>query len=130
MKEKEKEEEEEEKDFVSHVENKGDIHISNEVLAGIAATAAKEVDGVKALSGGRLTASHGQIQGKKLGSSVEVEVEGDRISVNLSILVQYGCVIPDVARAVQDAVSDALEKATGMSVDNVNVQVAGVTYQR
>ncbi len=121
---------EEEKDFVSHVENKGDIHISNQVLAGIAATAARDVDGVMALSGGRLTSSHGQIQGKKLGSSVDVEVEGDRITVNLSILVQYGCVIPDVARAVQESVADALEKATGLTVNNVNVHVAGVSFQR
>ena len=57
-------------------------------------------------------------------------VEDVRVSVDLPILVRYGYVVTDVARAVQDAVFSAVENTSGLEVAQVNVTVVGVSFQK
>ena len=52
------------------------------------------------------------------------------MSVDISLMVKYGYVVPDVARGVQDAVSSAVENTSGLQVACVNVTVAGVMFQK
>lgn len=118
------------KDYISRVDEMGNIHISEHVLAGIAAAAVKEVEGVSSLAGNRAESTGGLVIGKKLGRSVDIRVNEDRIAICVAILVKYGYVIPDVGRAVQEAVANAVENTTGLSVEFVNVHVVGVAFQR
>ena len=54
---------------------------------------------------------------------VEIEVTGGHARVDLELAVEYGRVLPDVARDVQREVADALERMCGVKVDAVDVAV-------
>ena len=67
---------------------------------------------------------------KALTKGVRLSVEDEKVAVDLSILVRYGYVVTDVAKAVQDAVFSAVENTSGLSVACVNVAVVGVAFQK
>ncbi len=118
------------KEYVSRPDEMGNIHISEEVLAVIAAAAAQEVEGVSGLTCG-LPGELAELMGnKKLGRGISVQVADEVVTIQVAILVKYGHVIPDVGRAVQDAVASAVENTTGLRVDSVNVHVTGVSFPR
>ena len=119
----------ENKEYVTRVDELGNIHISEEVLAVIAAAAALEVDGVSSLSSGGKDI--GELLGKKsLSRGIQVQVEDEKVRLELTIMVKYGYTIMDVAKAVQDAVASAVESTTGRAVKNVNVSVSGISVPK
>lgn len=118
----------ENKDYVSRSDELGNIHISEEVLASIAAAAALEVEGVSSLAA-NLGSDIAELLGKKnLAKGVHVQMEEDRVTVGLSILMTYGHTIPEVGKAVQDGVRTAVESMTGLDIAAVNVNVSGITF--
>lgn len=118
------------KEYVSRPDEMGNIHISEDVLAAIAAAAALEVDGVSSMAGGLSSEISELVTGKKLNRGIDIRVNEESVCIRVAILVKYGHVIPDVGRAVQDAVMSAVENTTGLKVESVNVHVAGVTFPR
>ena len=118
------------KEYVSRPDEMGNIHISEEVLAVIAAAAAQEVDGVSSLAGGLSGDLAELVAGKKLSRGIDIRVNEESVTIRVAVLVKYGYVIPEVGRAVQDAVMSAVENTTGLTVESVNVHVAGVTFPR
>ena len=118
----------ENKEYVSRSDELGNIHISEEVLARIAAAAALEVEGVSGLAA-NLGSDIAELLGKKnLAKGVRVQMEDEKVTVDLSILMAYGHTIPEVGRAVQDGVKNAVESMTGLEIAAVNVNVGGVTF--
>ena len=120
----------ENREYVSCPDEMGNIHISEEVLAVIAAAAAREVDGVAGLAGGLSDDLAELVAGKKLSRGVRIQVADETESVSLAILVKYGYVIPEVGRAVQDAVMSAVENTSGLTVERVNVHISGISFPR
>lgn len=119
------------RDYISRSDELGNIHISEEVLAVIAAAAALEVEGVGSLAGDLGTDLVEMLGGKKnLSKGVRLNVNGENITVELSIFIKYGYVITDVAKKVQNAVSAAIENMSGLTLECVNVHVAGVTFAK
>ena len=118
----------ENKEYVSRSDELGNIHISEEVLAGIPAAAALEVEGVSGLAA-NLGSDIAELLGKKnLAKGVRVQMEDEKVTVDLSILMAYGHTIPEVGRAVQDGVKNAVESMTGLEIAAVNVNVGGITF--
>ena len=118
----------ENKEYVSRADELGNIHISEEVLAAIAAAAAMEVEGVSSLAA-NLGRDIADLLGKKnLAKGVRVKMEDDRVEVELSVLMTYGHTIPEIGKAVQENVKAAIESLTGLDVAGINVNVAGVTF--
>lgn len=118
------------KEYISREEELGSVSISEEVLAAIAGAAAIEVEGVSGLGNG-LGSDLAVVVGRKLLSrGVRLSVEEDNVSVEISVMVKYGYVVPDVARAVQEAVVSAVENTSSLHVQSVNVTVAGVNFQK
>jgi len=118
----------ENKEYVSRADELGNIHISEEVLAAIAAAAAMEVEGVSSLAA-NLGRDIADLLGKKnLAKGVRVKMEDDRVEVELSVLMAYGHTIPEIGKAVQENVKAAIESMTGLDVAGINVNVAGVTF--
>ena len=116
------------KEYVSRSDELGNIHISEEVLAGIAAAAALETEGVSSLAA-NLGSDIAELLGKKsLTKGVRVKMEDDKVEAELSILMKYGSTIPEMGKAVQDNVKQALENMTGLEVASVNVNVGGITF--
>ena len=99
----------ENKEYVSRADELGNIHISEEVLAAIAAAAAMEVEGVSSLAA-NLGRDIADLLGKKnLAKGVRVKMEDDRVEVELSVLMAYGHTIPEIGKAVQENVKAAIE---------------------
>lgn len=118
------------KDYISRADELGNIHISEEVLAVIAAAAVLEVDGVSGLAA-NLGSDLAELLGKKnLGRGIRLSVCEEAVTVDVFILVKYGQVIPDVARAVQEAVLSSVEATSGLKVEAVNVDVGGVVFDK
>ncbi len=58
--------------------------------------------------------------------SVNVRSNGDRIFIDLSVIVKYGVSIKAVVEALKESVKYKVERFTGMIVDTINVNVTGV----
>ena len=118
------------KEYISHENELGSVSISEEVLTVIAAAAAVDVEGVSSLGSGLSSDATATANRKALTKGVRLSVEDEKVTVDLSILVRYGYVVTDVAKAVQDAVFSAVENTSGLGVACVNVAVVGVTFQK
>ncbi len=65
----------------------------------------------------------------KFGSEVKgvkVHSAGDRIFIDVSVIVKYGVSIKAVVEALKESIKYRVEKFTGMLVDTINVRVMGV----
>ena len=118
------------KEYVSRSDELGNIHISEEVLAVIAAAAALEVEGVGGLAA-NLGTDLAELLGKKtLSRGIRLEVAEENVTVDVNILVKYGHTIPEVGRDVQEAVMSSIEATSGLTVEAVNVNVGGVIFDK
>ena len=111
----------ENKDYMTHPDEMGCIHISEDVLATISAGAAAEVEGVSGLM--NLAAK------KTAARGVRLSVADNAAVIDLYVMVRYGYPIPEVAEKIQNAVASAVEAMTGFAVKSVNVHVGGVSFE-
>lgn len=111
----------ENKDYMTHPEDLGCIHISEDVLATIAGGAAMEVEGI----GGMMSLA----TKKSNARGVRVAVDEEGAVIDLYVMIRYGYPIPEVAEKIQNAVSTAIESMTGFATKAVNVHVGGVSFQ-
>ncbi len=119
------------REYISCPDELGTIHISEEVLAVTAAAAALDVEGVGGLAANLGSDIAELLAGKKnLSKGVRVAVAEDKVTVDISVLVRYGFSVQKSARAVQDGVADAIGNASGLTVEEVNVHVVGVTFEQ
>ena len=120
----------ENRDYISRTDELGNIHIAEEVLAAVAGSAAAEVAGVSGLSA-NFGSDIAELLGKKnQGKGVHIRVEEDKISVDVAVLMAYGHTIPEVGKAVQDGVKNAIESMTGLEVEEVCVSVTGISFEK
>lgn len=110
---------------------KGTITYANEVIATIVGVAAAEVDGVAGMSGP--SAISGILSGKSKSSllrGVKVEVGAEEVTVDVSIVVDYGMPIQVVGQNVQENIRKSVESMTGLHVISVDVHVMGVSFEK
>jgi len=111
-------------------EELGNVKITEEVVAIIAGLAATEVKGVAGMSGGLAGGIAEMLGRKNLSKGVKVEVGEKEAAVDLYIIVDYGCRIPDVSWEIQEKVKKAVENMTGLSVIEVNIHIQGVNIDK
>ena len=104
----------------------GEVQIADEVVAIIAGLAATEVDGVASMAGNITNELVSKLGVKNLSKGVMVTVEGKNVSVQISLIIEYGCSVPVVTAKVQERVKSAIENMTGLEVTEVKITVAGV----
>ncbi|MBS9337792.1 Asp23/Gls24 family envelope stress response protein [Fructobacillus parabroussonetiae] len=109
----------------------GQMLVSKAALEAVAKAAAQGVDGVVAMQAKvydhlpkYLTKVTG-VQPAVSGVMMKQD-ENQNISFDLAIILEYGAVIPKVAFAVQQAVKTDLANLAGLTVETVNVTVAGL----
>lgn len=106
----------------------GSIQIAPEVIEIIAGLAAVEVEGVAGMSGG-FAGDIAELLGRKnLAKGVKVEVGQREAAVDVSIQIQFGYRIPEVAASIQQNVKQAIQSMTGLDVVEVNVHIHGVQF--
>lgn len=103
------------------------IRISEEVIATIAGIAATELSDVTSLSSGFVDGIAGMLGKKSPGRGIKVELKDNQASIEISVVMQYGCKIHEVAREMQTRVRTAVENMTGLEILNVSINVLGVS---
>lgn len=107
----------------------GELKIANEVVGIIAGLAATEIDGVAGMSGGLAGGIAEMLGRKNLSKGVKIEDVGEhQTSVELFLVVKYGVRIPEVAKAIQQNVKQAIEVMTGLDVLEVNIHILGIQF--
>ncbi|KNY26772.1 Asp23/Gls24 family envelope stress response protein [Pseudobacteroides cellulosolvens] len=106
----------------------GTVKVTDEVVAIIAGIAAMEVSGVAGMSGGIAGEIVEMLGRKSLSKGVKVEVGEKQAAIDLYIIIDYGCRIPDVAWDIQERVKKTVETMTGLNVVEVNIHIQGVNF--
>ena len=113
---------------------KGTVTFATDVVATIAGLAATEVEGVANMGGSTPSGlaeifKRGQST-RSLTRGVRVELSDNSVAVHLTIVVDYGMPIPQVAKGIQENVKKAIEMMSGLEVTDVNVYVQGVSFEK
>lgn len=105
----------------------GKISISDLAIAKIVQQAAMESYGIVDTVARRFTDTLAGLFGKDAGGKgVKVMTSGNRIFVDIYVLIKYGVSIEAVAESLKEAIKYKVERFTGMFVDTVNVNVMGL----
>ena len=116
--------------YITCQEENGSINISEDVIASMVRAAIIEVEGVAGLSNTAGAEIAELIGIKTLTKGVKVQFNDDKVIVDTIITVSYGSNIVNVARAVQEAVTNTISAATGIEHSEVNVHVSGIAFDK
>ena len=112
-------------------DSRGSTTIADSVVTKVAGIAAREVDGVFALGGsgaralGNVTQKVG-IDNRSQG--VSVEVDDQKASIELTVVLEYGESIPDVTQEVRSQIVRRVEAICGLTVTTVDISVADLHF--
>jgi uncharacterized alkaline shock family protein YloU len=103
--------------------NSLEVEISRDVLVGISSIALEGIRGVTPVTP---PVNVGEILAGKRLKGINVTRDPAGVTVDISVNIDYGLVIPDLAKKVQRIVAENVEVMTGLSVKAVNVTVQSV----
>ncbi|MBZ4644740.1 MAG: hypothetical protein PWR27_1058 [Petroclostridium sp.] len=108
----------------------GNVKIADEVVAIIAGLAATDVKGVAGMSSGIAGGIADMLGRKNLTKGIKVDIKEKETFIDLYIIVEYGCRIPEVAWEIQEKVKKTVETMTGLKVGKVNIHIQGVNTDK
>jgi uncharacterized alkaline shock family protein YloU len=112
----------------------GTVSFATDVVATIAGLAANEVEGVAGMSSRTTNSSFADILTRKSSRNytkgVKVDIADNKVAVDVTIIVDYGSPVPDVAKNIQENIKKAIETMSGLDVLNVDVHVQGVSFEK
>jgi len=106
----------------------GKVEVSLDAMATMAGKAALQCYGVVGMSSSRLSDDIAEVlkqENYRRGVKVRSTKEGN-IIIDLYVVVEYGTRISEVARNIMSTVKFTVEKAIGLPVAQVNVNVQGL----
>ena len=104
----------------------GSINISPRAIATICYNATLESYGVVGLASKNLLDGLANVLVKDPSHGIDVHFDGQRLDIDLYVIVEYGTRIKSVAASVAKTVQYHVEKAVGLPVSTVNVHVQGL----
>ena len=118
------------KQYITQIQENGNVMISEDVITTIVSQTVTEVEGVAELVT-KPGADIADLIGKKAwGKGMKIVIADDNtLTIACNIQINYGHSVVDVAAAVQQAVTNAVESMTGVKVLSVNVNVCGIVRQ-
>ena len=110
----------------------GTVSFATEVIATIAGLAATEVDGVASMSSqaSGFAEMFARKNNRNFTKGVRIDLNGSEVTVDITIVVDYGSPVPDVARNIQENVKKAIETMAGLEVHSVDIHVSGISFER
>jgi uncharacterized alkaline shock family protein YloU len=112
---------------MSSAEKLGKIEVSQRAIALIAADAVLRSYGVVGMASARLKDGIDEmLRREHLERGVVVHQKEGQIVIDLYVIVEYGTRVSEVGRNIAQTVKFAVEKAIGMPVSRVNVNVQGL----
>ena len=97
---------------------KGNVNYNEGIVQGIVILAVSEVQGVSLKSD--------KIKDK--ADYIKIDFNSDDVSVDVTIDIEYGFNVPDVAYDIQDSIKRNVEAMSRYKVSNVDVHVEGVIF--
>lgn len=96
-----------------------EIKLSTDVVTSIAEIAITEIDNVYLPK---------LFNGKKLfkNTSIQTILDKDKVELTISIIIEYGVTIPEIAPVIQETVKENIEIMTGLKVSKINLTIEGI----
>ena len=107
----------------------GNVTVSKEVIAVIAALETTKIKGVVGIASGYRGKSPNILSRKDLDKGVEVWMKPGEATITIPIITDYEVGIFKVAEEVQCKVKDAVCSMTGLEVLKININVQGVKFK-
>lgn len=105
----------------------GVVTVDDDVVIRIAGYAALDCYGIVGMASKRSTDGIVQLMGREnLGRGVRVRSSGDKVDIDLFIIVEYGISISAVAASIIETVKYKVERLAGIPVGRVNVCVEDI----
>lgn len=109
------------------IETDDSLTYSNGVIEKIVAMATREVPHVLGMKGNLMHFFQEQLGAENLTKGVTVEVTDDnRMIINISVIIEYGCYAPDIFEDVKSRVTERLAEMTGLEVAGINLRIEDV----
>lgn len=108
--------------------NFGTISINDDVISSVAGGAAVSCYGIVGMaSKNQVKDGITDILGKEnYSKGIVVNRDGEKLSIDMYIIVMYGTKISVIANNVQSAVKYQIEKTLGVNVDSININIQGI----
>ena len=115
------------KQYITQIQENGNVMSSEDVVAAIVAQSLTEVEGLGSM-GTKPGIGILDFQTKKQWSKgLKVQIaEDNSLTISCSLMIRYGFSVVDVAAAAQQAITTNLESMTGVKVNDVHVNVCGI----
>ena len=108
-------------------ESEDSLTYSNGVIEKIVAMATREVPHVLGMKGNLMHFVQEQFGAERLTKGVTVDVTDDnRVIVNISVIIEYGCFAPAIFEDVKERVTERLSAMTGLEVAGINLRIEDV----
>lgn len=107
-------------------DSRGRIDISSATIATIAAQSVNQCYGVVGMASKNLVNGIAQLLSRDNRRGVEVKMAGDKVIIDVYVVMEYGVRIRTVAESIQQTVKFHVEKSLGLPVHAVNVYVQGL----
>ena len=118
------------KQYITQIQENGNVMISEDVVATIVAQALAEVEGVGSLGVKPGIGVQDFDTKKHWGKSLKVMIaEDNTLAIDCSLMISYGYSVVDVAAAVQQSITNNVESMTGVKVTNVNINICGIVHK-
>ena len=106
----------------------GTVTIAPEVLVTIVRLATEDIPGVHSMSTAWTRDVNRFFGNANVGDGVQTRVQGERVSVDLYVVVEPDANMLALGRRIQAEVTRSIEDLLGMKVQDVNVHIEDVFY--
>ena len=120
----------ENREYLSTAQKGGVIHISEEVIASIAAMAVMEVEGVYGIGSSAAPEMSERLGKRGPGRSVRLAFEKENVTIGCDVTLLFGYSVIEVAKKIQEQVTAAVESMAGCKVQGVDVNICGITLPK
>ncbi|MDR1150219.1 MAG: Asp23/Gls24 family envelope stress response protein [Clostridiales bacterium] len=109
-------------------DEKGQLQVSEEVIAIIANNAALEIQGVVNNNYNLAKRLWGK---KKILKDIKIDFSGEeKINIFMNISIDFGYKIPEVMQEVQKNVKISIENMTGLTVEQIDLNITGINLTK
>ncbi len=116
----------ENKQYITQVQDNGRVMISEDVICTIIVQSLTDIEGYIGLC----NKPGAEIVKKNWGKGLKVTIgDNNELTIECNVIISYGSSVLSVGKAIQDAVTSALESMAGVSMVTVNVNVCGIVRQ-
>lgn len=104
----------------------GKVKIHHEAISTIASQVITTIPGVVKMSGSIVENIAERLGKKNPDKGIKTEIMGEEVRIDVSVILNYGTKIPEIAWQIQKNVRKHIEELTGLHVTSVNVNIEGV----